>query len=198
MLEIKDYIPAKELTRAGDLYLEAFGAKLLPLLGPPGRLRRLLLGGLRRQRAVGAYDETGRLVALLGYHWEGESFTDITFSGLQHEFGLWGASWRIILMGILLDRKPDHDKQLLMDGISVAPEMRGRGVGTQMFAHLETLALKLGATEIKLDVIDSNFGARKLYLRLGFDEKGHTRVPAFLQKWLPVNGSTTMIKKLKG
>lgn len=196
MVEIKDFIPAKEISRAGDLYLEAFGAKLLPLLGPPARLRRLLLGGLNRQRALGAYDETGRLVGLLGYHWEGQALSDISFNALQHEFGLWGASWRMLIMAILLDRKADHPKQLLMDGIAVAPEMRGKGVGTELFSYLESLALKLGAEEIKLDVIDSNFGARKLYLRLGFDEKGHTRVPEFLKRWLPINGSTSMIKKL--
>ena len=50
----------------------------------------------------------------------------------------------------------------------VAPAARGRGVGDALVAAVEDWAYGIGATIIKLSVVENNYPARKLYLRNGF------------------------------
>ena len=55
-----------------------------------------------------------------------------------------------------------------MDGIVVDPEHRGKGVGTRLFSSLVNFAKSVQHSTMRLDVIDTNSGARRLYERLGF------------------------------
>ncbi len=82
-----------------------------------------------------------------------------------------------------------------MDGIVVDPAYRGKGIGTRLFSSL----IEFGNTEkystIRLDVIDTNPGARKLYERLGFYEEKTERFE-FLRGLLGFGASTTMSYRL--
>jgi len=57
-------------------------------------------------------------------------------------------------------------------GISVAPEWRGRGVGTALMRAAEDWARERGAERVILDLAAANTGARKLYERLGYETHG--------------------------
>lgn len=54
-------------------------------------------------------------------------------------------------------------------GISVAPEWRGRGVGTALMLAAEDWARAHGAERMVLDLDVANTGARRLYKRLGYE-----------------------------
>ena len=97
-------------------------------------------------------------------------------------------------MLLLLDRKPTPD-ELLMDGIVVHSDARGRGVGTRLFEELEAHARDAGKTSIRLDVVDTNPGARRLYERLGFIAVKTERTP-YLRRVMGFSASTTMVKRL--
>ena len=60
------------------------------------------------------------------------------------------------------------ENELYIDGIAVQPEMRGKGIGTQLFNLLESTALENRIKTISLDVVDTNPKAKSLYERLGF------------------------------
>lgn len=53
-------------------------------------------------------------------------------------------------------------------GISVAPEWRGRGVGSALLLAAENWARAQGAERMILDLSSANDGARRLYERLGY------------------------------
>lgn len=53
-------------------------------------------------------------------------------------------------------------------GMGVVPEWRRRGIGLRMMEHLLEQAQIRGAREIRLEVIEANEAARRLYDRLGF------------------------------
>jgi aminoglycoside 6'-N-acetyltransferase len=57
-------------------------------------------------------------------------------------------------------------------GISIAPEWRGRGVGTALMRAAEEWARERGATRIILDLAVANVGALRLYERLGYATHG--------------------------
>jgi ribosomal protein S18 acetylase RimI-like enzyme len=57
----------------------------------------------------------------------------------------------------------------LLIAAAVAPELRGRGIGTALMAAAEELVCSRGFVAIVLGVEDSNPGARRLYERLGYE-----------------------------
>ena len=53
--------------------------------------------------------------------------------------------------------------------LSVAPEARGRGIGTRLVACVEAELARRGATVIEVAVMSGNRDAARLYRRLGFE-----------------------------
>jgi ribosomal protein S18 acetylase RimI-like enzyme len=71
--------------------------------------------------------------------------------------------------------------------VAVQPGYRGQGIGEQMLALVEHIALERGACKLTLEVLSGNAGAVRLYERVGFAY--YTLDPAmghagFMQKWL--------------
>jgi len=59
---------------------------------------------------------------------------------------------------------------LLVDQISVRPEMHGRGIGAALLKQAELLARELKAERIILDSWDFNLGAHAFFERMGFQK----------------------------
>lgn len=178
---------------AAELFDEAFSAKLAPAI--PDRESRLavLERGLDPTRCVAAL-ATDQLVGIAGFHDAGGSLTGgISFRIVVDAVGYLRAL-RAIAVFALLDRKPEPG-ELLMDGIVVREDARGRGVGTGMFAALEDYCREHGISRIRLDVLETNPGARRLYERLGFEPTKQNNVP-FLKPIMGFGASTTMVKRL--
>jgi ribosomal protein S18 acetylase RimI-like enzyme len=81
-------------------------------------------------------------------------------------YGPLGALWRLALLALL--SRDSENARFLMDGLFVAPEARGRGVGTRLLDTIAAEARARGYTEVRLDVVDENTRARALYERLGY------------------------------
>jgi ribosomal protein S18 acetylase RimI-like enzyme len=54
--------------------------------------------------------------------------------------------------------------------LAVVPQHRGRGVGRQLLAAVETRARELGCCKLTLEVLESNERARGLYASFGFGD----------------------------
>lgn len=67
--------------------------------------------------------------------------------------------------------------------LTVAPDRRGRGVGTAVLRGLQHEARAAGVP-LRLSVLSTNAGARRLYARLGFAPAGDTDTHLHLQ-WTP-------------
>ena len=59
--------------------------------------------------------------------------------------------------------------------LAVAPEFRGRGIGTALVDEVLGEASRSGAEQMYLEVRDSNAEARRLYASRGFEEIGRRR-----------------------
>ena len=85
-------------------------------------------------------------------------------------YGWFGAIWRALILSVLeRELKPGVFQ---MDGICVAAEARGQGVGTLLLRAIKDEAQRLGMHEVQLDVINTNPRARTLYEREGFQAIG--------------------------
>ncbi|MEU1018450.1 GNAT family N-acetyltransferase [Streptomyces sp. NPDC005898] len=158
-------IPEGAERRAAELYWDAFGRKLGPALNPPDKAVPFLAAHLNADRAVCAILD-GQLVGLAGYQLGGRALTGGSAAAVLRTYGHLRGLRRLVLLA-LFERHPAPG-QLVMDGIAVDPDIRGRGVGSLLIEEVAAVAAEQGCRKIRLDVIDTNPRARALYERRGF------------------------------
>ena len=61
--------------------------------------------------------------------------------------------------------------QAHINNLAVRPELRGRGLGTQLLEAISVEAAHLGAVELTLEVRESNSAALQLYKSAGFTQE---------------------------
>ena len=183
----------EDLHRAAELYDEAFGAKFALAITNRRKRVSLLESCFDPQYAVSAYD--GReLIGLAGFHIpEGSLTGGMDLATLVKELGLVGGL-RAAVVFSLYERRP-ADGELLMDGIAVSASRRGMGVGTRLLEFLLEYAEANDYATVRLDVVDINSAARRLYERVGFETTTVERFP-YLRWLLGFSGSRTMVLRL--
>ncbi|MEM1128158.1 MAG: GNAT family N-acetyltransferase [Bacteroidota bacterium] len=186
--EITRGLPALHRAAAATLYYEAFEQKLARLLGPPDHAVAALAESLNPDMCYVATAQ-GRLLGLAGFQWDSEHFVDPTLSGFCRTYGLLIGPLRLGALALLGRRS--ESGELLMDGLVVAAQARGRGLGSRLLDAVATHARSVGSSAVRLDVVDTNPNARRLYERRGFTAVRTTSVPV-LGPLLGFRASTTM------
>lgn len=159
-------IPEAARAEAAALYWQAFGGKLGRVLGPEARALPFVQAVMRTDQAFVALDGGGRLLGMAGFRTEAGSFAGGSAEEVQAHYGLLGAGWRLPLLWAL-GQEPPHD-DFALDGICVAEEARGLGIGTALIGAICDEGRARGHAAVRLEVVDSNPRARALYERLGF------------------------------
>jgi GNAT superfamily N-acetyltransferase len=193
-IEIAHGLPESKRLEAARLYLEAFRAKLAPVIGANESGARLLAGSFDPGRAIVAL-RAERLVGVLGMNYGGRHFVHLPRARLVREYGVVSGSARSLLAAML--EREQSPGQLLLDGIAVAPEARGGGIGTLLLTNVTAYASRRGLLSVRLDVVNTNPRARQLYERLGFESTVHARVPWPWSACLGFSAVTTMVKSLE-
>ena len=159
---------------AAALYWQAFGAKLGRVMGPDTRAISFFEANMVGDFALSAVSPDGALLGIAGFKTHEGSLTGGGLRSLAAEYGWWGALWRGVLLSMLeRDLTPDV---LLMDGICVAAQARGQGVGSALLEVIIAEAKARDLASVRLDVIDTNPRARALYERKGFVAAGTTHL----------------------
>lgn len=165
-VRVRHGLPNDRLEAAARLYWQAFGGKLGRILGPEERAIRFLCRAIRRDHCLYVTDASGQLIGIAGFKSPEGGFAGGTKEDLRAIYGRFGAMWRMTLFQMLLD---DEDNvRFLVDGICVAREWRGQGVGRALLEGLIAEARWRGYPAIRLEVIEDNVRARALYERMGF------------------------------
>ena len=165
-MRIATGLPEAMRADAARIYWQAFGSKLGRVLGPDARALRFLERAISADHAMIALSPQGALLGLIGFRSPKGGFAEGTEDDLRAAYGRIGAMWRgAALRAISRDMEDDR---FLIDGICVAPEARGQGLGTALIEAVAAWATAQSFHELRLDVIDTNLRARALYERLGF------------------------------
>lgn len=166
MITIENGLPDHLRPEAARLYWLAFGGKLGRVLGPEDRALAYLDRVMRADQCLTAYDADGRLLGLAGFKTREGTFAGGSEADLRAVYGQIGGLWRAFLLRLLAN---EVDNSLfLLDGLCVAPEARGRGVGSALLEAIAAEGRARGYPAIRLDVVDTNRRARELYERSGF------------------------------
>lgn len=175
--------------QVASLYDAAFGAKL-GIAIPDAPLRLKLLAQSFDPSHCFIATSGGVVLGVAGFKTSAGALTSgITAKSLRAELrGL--KALRAMFVLALFERRLSAD-QLLMDGISVSPEARGKGIGTQLLNRLKAFAAGEKFRSLRLDVINTNPLARQLYERLGFVAT-KTENLAYLHWLLGFSATTTL------
>ena len=192
-LKIVHGIPESMRETAAGLYDEAFGAKFALAISSKTHRLSLLTKSLNLPFAFAAI-EGEKLLALAGFKTKNGSFTGgLTVKHLFKELGALKGTWAIVVFS-LYERslKPG---ELLMDGIVVDSSRRGEGIGSQLLAKLCSFAKANEYANVRLDVIDANPSARRMYERNGFVPT-KTKHFEYLRWFLGFGASITLLRKV--
>lgn len=184
---IQHGLPEANRQQAAAILYEGLFSTILPRAGGSEALARLL----DPARAIVALREED-LVGIAGLNYGGSRLTPWAPRAYLGALGLWRGLAAAIMLRLYV--RPFRRGQLLMDGIAVAPEARGLGVGTQLLDAVCAFAREAGYTSVRLDVVNTNPRARALYARRGFQAVGTMRLPGFVGRWLGFTAYTTMVK----
>ncbi len=178
-----------ERHQAAALFWQAFADKLHKVMGPDHKGRAFFESALNPDFALVARDASGRMLGLAGFKTSDGGLAGGTLSDIAQVYGWFGALWRGMVLNLLdRDLKPGVFQ---MDGIFVAVEARGQGIGTTLLSAIKSEAQRRGMTEVQLDVIDTNPRAKALYAREGFRVVSHKR-SGLLSYLFGFSGATKM------
>jgi ribosomal protein S18 acetylase RimI-like enzyme len=186
--------PDERRSEASALFDAAFGPKLSRAI-PDQMLRlKILESALDPWHAFVAMSG-GQLIGIAGFKTKNGSLTSgITARLLIDKLGILGALRAIVVLALF--QRSLRPSQLLMDGISVAPTARGGGIGTKLLLRIKEFAEAEGYQSVRLDVIDTNHAARRLYEREGFIAISTYRFP-YLRWFLDFSAATTLEFRIK-
>ncbi len=186
-------VPDETRVQAVSLYDGAFGQKFATAVPNASQRTALLSASLHLPFAFAAI-KNGQLVGLAGYKTESGSLTDgMTYKILLKTLGVIRGNWAALIFSLY--ERSIKPGELLMDGIVVDPNHRGQGIGTRLLAELASFAKQSGFDTIRLDVIDTNPSARRMYERNGFVTV-KTQHFGYLRWLLGFGASTTLVRKV--
>ena len=183
-------LPEYFRSSAASLYDEAFGQKFSVAVRSDQKRLSLLEDCFVPEYAIVAITDN-KLTGIAGYHTPTGSLTGcITYRYLVSRLGFFKGNWAALIFS-LYERKPASG-ELLMDGIAVHRDFRGIGIGSNLLDEISRYARENKYDQIRLDVIETNPRARKLYERKGFKAVKTEKFP-YLRWLLGFGRSTTMV-----
>ena len=189
-----DYLPDDFKVSAIRLYFNALREKLEPILGSDGRAQEALASNIATDKCIVAICN-GKLVGIMGIQTNKRGFVNPSLKTMVKIYGSFGGILRTGGLAIL--HHTIGTDELYVDGVAVASEMRGKGIGSHLFDLIEQVVLKKRIKTISLEVIDTNPRAKALYERLGFVAvKTQTLWPLNLFVRFPFRSATLMVKTM--
>ncbi len=155
-----------ERPKAAALFWQAFAAKLHKVMGPDKKGLAFIELSINPQFALVARDSSNQILGLAGFKTQDGGLVEGSLSDMAKIYGWFGGTWRGLVLCVL--ERGLQPGVFQMDGIFVAAEARGQGVGTALLSAIKDHARKSGMSEVQLDVIDTNPRAKALYEREGF------------------------------
>ncbi|MEE1675553.1 bifunctional GNAT family N-acetyltransferase/class I SAM-dependent methyltransferase [Agarivorans aestuarii] len=181
--------PEQQRAQVAKLYEQAFGQKFRLAVPDQQQRIRLLAQAFKAEYSLSVIDQ-GKLVAVAGFQTPKAGFTSgIGWQGLVDLLGYLKGAWAALVFS-LFERKASQ-QTMVMDGIVVDESYRGLGLGSMLLDGIIEQARAQGFSKLRLDVIDTNPRAKKLYLAKGF-KVVKTETYPYLNWLLGFSGSSTL------
>lgn len=162
-------VKPSQATRVAELFYASFGEKLRGLILPRDRkvAIALLAATFCLDNVYAGLDPSGRVLGV-AFVTGGAPVLCVKRDALVSAYGALGGSLLFAVHRVVTRRRPFRVKDVRgLEGFSVDPACRGKGIGAAMIDRIASDARAEGARAIELNVGDTN-PARHLYERSGF------------------------------
>ncbi|SCX91726.1 GNAT family N-acetyltransferase [Desulfoluna spongiiphila] len=167
-------LPEELEESAIEVFLNGFERKIDHLMLKPrdrSQARRVYRDGADFSSGIYALCE-GRVTGMLGLQYQNRKFIHLNLATLNREFGFFGGVTRKLSGSVFKDIHPLDNDEIRVQVISVADGFRGTGVGHRLLETLFTFGRTQNLSCVRLEVVNTNPGAKRLYEKLGFTECG--------------------------
>lgn len=186
--EIRHGLSQQQVADAAAILYDAFERKLSPFLRSRADAIAVIRAILNPAVVIAAV-RRGMVVGLCGVRRRGQRFLRPRLRPFVRQFGPMGGPAR--LLAFLVLEAPVPKGELMIESLAVRPDMRGRTIGTQILRAAYAYARSGNLAALRLDVVDTNPDAQRLYERLGFRYLRKRRYP-FMRRLMGFSAVTTM------
>ena len=193
-LEIKFGAPKNQRARVAKIFYKSFEDTFSKFFGTQNKAITFISTCLRDDRTLVAFKDDVA-VGFAGLEYSGKSFIDASLHQTVRIYGL--EAVRIVLFGVifwLFNRTKKYE--LHLDSLAISANERNKGIGSKLLQSTIDHAQSKGFSQIKLEVIETNQNAIRLYERIGFKESKVQKIPYPFSKLLGFESVTEMIYML--
>ncbi|MHB1336796.1 MAG: GNAT family N-acetyltransferase [Candidatus Humimicrobiaceae bacterium] len=167
-IKITDKISISQLDHAIEIYYCAFKRKIKALIKSKEKALAIYKKSLNADRVLYAVlDE--KVVGIAGLHYDNKNFVEIKYKDLREYFN---PIFSYFVYFIYRKMSPELKNDVIrIDSIAVDEDARGQGIGSILIEKVVEFAKDKGFKEVILEVVDTNPKAKKLYEKIGFNEK---------------------------
>ncbi|MBO8167486.1 MAG: GNAT family N-acetyltransferase, partial [Kosmotoga sp.] len=152
-------IEEEERSSVSEILYEAFSEKFKPVFGSKEKSLRVFSRYLDVSNILVARDK-GEVVGVAGLKYDNVNWITLNLFDAIQEFGF--SIFRVAVVGLpLVATRLKGD--LLLDVLAVSAKARGKGIGTKMLRYLLSFGKEKKLKKIRLYVIHTNEGAKRLY-----------------------------------
>lgn len=166
--------PKDQRRKIAKIYYEAFQDKLGVIFGNKRKAETLFSTSLCDERILVAYKD-GVAVGFAGLQYQGKKFMEPSLTQVVRIYGL--ETIRVLLFfffSIFNNPKPN---QLYLEILAVSKDQQNKGIGTKLIQSTIEHARSKKIPQIKLEVVNTNPKAKKLYQRIGFRKAKDHKIP---------------------
>ena len=164
-------LPPDSSTKIAAMYFDIFSRKLGAVLGRRVAVA-MIADHISADRIIVAFDGE-EIVGIAGLKYDGTGFFAPDRRGFLKHYGPLVGRVRAGLWASVQTNPRPH--QLLLEGLGVQADLRGRGIGTSLLEAVDQRARELDKAEVILEVVDTNPRAKALYERFGYRTVSTTR-----------------------
>jgi len=173
-IQIQPTIPKNQRIIIAKIFYESFKDKFSIIFGDRKKAIRLISKLIREDRILVATKDE-KVVGFVGLHYQRKNFMEFNLTEITKVYGLLAIRVLIyFLITIFTEQKPN---QLHLEVIAVTEKQRGRGTGTKLLKSTIDFAWLKKFPQIKLEVVNTNPKARKLYEKIGFKKVKDSKIP---------------------
>lgn len=192
-LQIRFGVPDNQRCRVAEIFFETFEGKTSKIFGDKNKAVAFVSACLRDDRTLVAFKD-GVAVGFAGLEYDKKSFID---AGLQQTVRIFGlGTLRVVLFGGIFLLTRARQNEIHLESIAVSSSEQGKGIGSKLIQATIDHAISKGFSQIKLEVIETNQEARKLYEKIGFKEFKVQKIPYPFSSLLGFGSVTEMIYRL--
>ncbi len=191
-VEIRRGLPDEYRRQAAEVLYDGFRQKFDVIFGSEAHGVAVLEKDLVSDYLLVALYQGG-LVGVTGMEYRRGRYLRPRASTFMAEYGPLRGLFMVAVSPIFFT--PRGKGELHLGPIAVRADLRGQGIGTRMLEESFELARNEGLHAARLEVVDTNPGAQRLYERMGFVPVKVKHYP-FIRNRMGMSAATTMIKQI--